>query len=141
MVSSEPERTMKTETHLRNLKESLAVLEECIEKGLVDRQRTIGFSTSAACADMLEILLHEKNLIDPGFIINHEWLKSKNRIKEKFPFEFPMKKEILDLIFKIEEKRNILCYGKPQEVEVIQEILNNFNKLRKIFREVGIDAE
>ena len=52
-----------------------------------------------------------------------------------------MKKEILDLIFKIEEKRNILCYGKPQEVEVIQEILNNFNKLRKIFREVGIDAE
>ncbi|MBS3099408.1 hypothetical protein J4462_04300 [Candidatus Pacearchaeota archaeon] len=132
---------MKVEVHKRNLKESLAVLEECIEKGLIERQRTIGFSTSAACADMLEILLHEKNLIDPGFIINHEWLKSKNKIKEKFPFDFSKKEEILSLIYKIEEKRNILCYGKPQKEEEIREILNNFNKLRKIFLEVGVDAE
>jgi len=130
---------MKIETHLRNLKESLSVIEECIEKGLVERQRTIGFSTSAACADMLEILLHKENLIDPGFIIKHEWLKSINKIAEKFPFDFPKKKEILNLILNIEEKRNILCYGKPQEIEVIQEVINNFNKLKKIFKEAGID--
>ena len=91
------------------------VIEECVEKGLMERQRTIGFSASAACADMLEILLHKHSLIDPGFTIKHEWLKSKNKIKEKFPFDFPSKNELLNLIFKIEEKRDILCYGKPQK--------------------------
>ena len=130
---------MKTEIHLKNLKESLEVIEESIEKALVERQRTIGFNTSAACADMLEILLHKNSLIDPGFIIKHEWLKSKNKVSERFPFDFPKKKELLNMIFKIEEKRNVLCYGKPQPIEVIQEILADFNTLKKKFREAGLD--
>lgn len=130
---------MKIESHLENLKESLAVIEESIIKGLVERQRTIGFHASAASIDLLEILLHKDNLIDQGFIIKHEWLKSKNAIKEKFPFDFPKKEEILDLIYKIEEKRNILCYGKPQKLEITQEVLDNFNKLKKLFREAGIN--
>ena len=130
---------MKTEIHLKNLKESLEVIEESIEKGLVERQRTIGFNTSAACTDMLEILLHKNSLIDPGFIIKHEWLKSKNKVSERFPFDFPKKKELLNIIFKIEEKRNVLCYGKPQPIEVIQEILADFNTLKKKFREAGLD--
>ncbi len=130
---------MRIEDHLRNLQESLQVIEESIEKGLVERQRNIGFNTSAACADMLEILLHKNNLIDPGFVIKHDWLKSKNKTNEKFSFNFPQKESILSLIFTIEEKRNILCYGKPQKVEFIQEIVNNFNSLKQIFREVGIN--
>ena len=130
---------MKIESHLENLKESLAVIEESIVKGLIERQRTIGFHTSAACIDLLEIFLHKHSLIDPGFIIKHEWLKSKNSIKEKFPFEFLKKEEILDLIYKIEEKRNALCYGKPQKIETIQEVLNNFNQLKRLFKEVGIN--
>lgn len=130
---------MKIESHLENLKESLSVIEESIIKGLVERQRTIGFHTSAASIDLLEILLHKNNLIDPGFIIKHEWLKSKNAIKEKFPFDFQKKEEVLDLIYKIEEKRNILCYGKPQKIEMIQEVLDNFNQLKKLFKGVGIN--
>jgi hypothetical protein len=129
---------MNTETHLRNLKESLDVIKESIEKGLVERQRTIGFNTSAASADMLETLLHQKNLIDPGFVIKHEWLKSKNKTKEKLPFEFPEKSEILDLIFRIEDKRNILCYGKPQKEEVLQALLDDFNQLKAKVREAGL---
>jgi len=130
---------MKNEIHLKNLRESLEVIEEGIEKGLVERQRTIGFSTSAACTDMLEILLHKNNLIDPGFVIKHEWLKSKNKIEEKFPFDFPNKKELLNIIFQIEEKRNVLCYGKPQPREVIQQIVVDFNKLKEKFREAGLN--
>jgi len=130
---------MKIERHLENLKESLAVIEESVIKGLVERQRTIGFHTSAASIDLLEILLHKNNLIDIGFIIKHEWLKSKNSIKEKFPFGFPKKEEILDLTYKIEEKRNVLCYGKPQKIEIIQEVLDNFNQLKKLFKEAGIN--
>ena len=130
---------MKPESHSINLKESLEVIEESIEKGLIERQRNIGFNTSAVVVDMLEIFLHKKSLIDPGFIIKHEWLKSKNRIEEKLSFEFPKKKEILDLAFKIEEKRNTLCYGTPQNIETIQEVINDFNRLKKIFKEMGLN--
>ena len=129
---------MNIETHLRNLRESLEVIRESIEKGLVERQRTLGFNTSAAAADMLEAFLHSKNLIDTGFTIKHEWLKSKNKVKEKLSFDFPHKDEILGLIAKIEEKRNLLCYGKPQKEETLQELLTDFNALKEKFREAGL---
>lgn len=130
---------MKIEEHYKRLKESLQVIEECIKKGIVERQRTIGFSTSAACADMLEILLHKKNLIDPSFLIKHEWFKSKNKMEDKFTFEFPQKKEILFLVSKIEEKRNVLCYGKSQNAEFVNEVIDDFKKLKNKFKEVGVD--
>ena len=130
---------MNIEFHLKTLKESLEVIEENIEKGLIERQRNIGFNASAASTDMLEILLHKQSLIEPGFVIKHEWLKSKNKIQEKLPFDFPNKAKILELIYNIEERRNILCYGKPQKIEVIQEVLNNFNMLKELFKEAGID--
>ncbi len=135
MVSNEP---MKIEVHLKNLKESVEIIEESIEKGLIERQRNIAFNASAA-ADMLEMFLHKKSLIDPGFIVKHEWMKSKNKLKDKFPFDFPQKEEIFNLMFKIEEKRDVLCYGKPQKEEEIREIIENFNKLKEKFREVGLD--
>jgi len=130
---------MKIESHLQNLKESLEIIGECINKGLLERQRTIGFHTSAAAVDLLEMLLHKTNLIDPGFVVKHEWFKSKNKIEEKFPFDFSNKKEIISLMFKIEEKRNTLCYGKPQKIELLQDVINNFNKLKKKFHEVGLN--
>jgi len=130
---------MKIESHLKNLKESIEVIEESVEKGLVERQRNIGFNTSVACIDMLEILLHKNDLIDPGFIIKHEWFRSANRLKEKFPFDFPKKNEIIGLISKIEEKRDTLCYGKPQKLEMIQEVIDNFNILKKKFKEAGLN--
>ncbi len=130
---------MNTEAHWRNLRESLESVEESIEKGVQSRQRTIGFNTSAASTDMLEILLHQKQLIDPGFMVKHDWFNSKRKIGEKFPFDFPCKKEILDLIFKIEERRNLLCYGKPQKIELIEDVLENFNQLKTKFREAGLN--
>lgn len=57
---------MRIEDHKNNIRESIDVIEECIQKGtLTQRQRTIGFHCSAAGIDMLEVLLHKKNLIDP----------------------------------------------------------------------------
>lgn len=129
---------MKIEDHFKRLNESLAVLEESIQKGIADRQRIIGFCTSAGCADLLEILLHKNNFISPGFVIKHEWFNSRRKIEEKFPFDFPHKNEILELIQKIEGKRNSLCYGKPKKEEAIKEVIENFNKIQEIFREAGI---
>lgn len=136
MVADE---TMKIEDHKKQLKESLDVIRESIEKGLLERQRNIGFNTSAASADLLEILLHKNNLIDPGFTVKHEWFNSPNKIKDKFPFDFPRKKEILALMGEIENTRNTLCYGKPQEIEILIKITEKFNRLKLIFQEVGVN--
>ncbi len=133
--------TMKIEDHKKQLKESLEVLGESIEKGLLERQRNIGFNTSAASADLLEILLHKNDLIDPGFTVKHEWFNSPNKIKDKFPFDFPRKKEILALMEEIEQARNTLCYGKPQGIEVLIKITENFNRLKTIFQEVGVNEK
>ena len=130
---------MKQDVHLRNIKESIEVLNECIEKGLEERQRTIGFITSAAAVDLFEMILHTKNLLDQGGLLKHQWFRSKNKLEEKIPFDFPEKKELLELIFKIEEKRDILCYGKPQKVETLREVIVLFNTLKQKCKEAGLD--
>lgn len=127
---------MKIENHLENLKESIREIDEAIEKGLLEKQRTIGFHTSAGAIDMLEIILHENNLIDPGFLINHDWFNSEKKIKEKLSFDFQRKNEIINLIKNIESVRNKLCYGKKQKIEILEKVISNFNKLSKIFKEI-----
>jgi len=115
------------------------VIEECIEKGVIDRQRTIGFSISAGAVDMLEILLHKHNLIDPGVIIKHEWFNSERKVLEKLDFSFQNKDSIIKLMCAIETKRNMMCYGKTQKIEIIEQILHDFNVLRNILKEMGIN--
>jgi len=132
---------MNIEKHIDRLKESLEVLDESISRDLVKRQRTIGFNTSAASADMFEIFLHKNKFIDPGFIVKHEWFKSKNKVEEKFPFDFDSKKEIISILYFIEDKRNMLCYGSPQQESIIREVIAKFNKLKKLFKERGVQIE
>lgn len=127
---------MNVQSHLENLKESVAEIEEAVQKGLIVKQRSLGFHASAAATDMLEIVLHERNLVDPGFVAKHEWLNSPKKIKEKFPFDFPRKSEILSLSAKIEAQRNKLCYGKRQGEEILVRLLADFNSLKDIFVKV-----
>ncbi len=127
---------MHISSHFENLKESIFEIEQAIIKGITQKQRTLGFHTSAAAADMLEIILHEQNLIDPGFTIKHEWFNSKRKIQEKFPMSFQNKDEIILLISKIEAVRNTLCYGKRQPEEVLERLITDFNQLKKLFEEV-----
>lgn len=128
---------MKIESHLENLKESFREIENAIKEGLEKKQRTIGFHTSSAAIDMLEIILHKNKLIDPGFIIKHEWLNSKRKTEEKLSFDFPKKKEIIKHITKIESVRNKFCYGKRQKEKNLEEIVKEFNKLKELFIEVS----
>lgn len=123
---------MNIEVHQKNLKESIDIVEECIQKGILSkRQRTIGFHCSVAAIDMLEIFLHENNLIQPGMQIKHDWFTSKKRVEERLPFDFPKKGRITSLIIDIEEARNLLCYGKPQPEKTIMNVISKFNELRK----------
>ena len=130
---------MNIEAHIRNLKESLDVIKQSIERGLGERQRSVGFHTSAAMCDMLEILLHKKNLIDPGSAIKHDWFSSKRIAIERLPFDFPHKKEILEIMVSIENRRNTLCYGKQQTEKYIQSAIDDFNLLKSKLRECGLD--
>jgi len=132
---------MNIERHYEKLLESLEILDESISKNIMKRQRTIGFNCSAAAVDMLEIFLHRESLIDPGFVVKHEWFNSKRKIDEKFPFDFEGKERIFDLMQKIEDKRNALCYGTPKEEKVIKEVIMDFNKLKKEFLTKGVKIE
>lgn len=128
---------MKIEHHLENLKESVEEVENAVKEGLTKKQRTLGFHTSSAAIDILEIILHKYNLIDPGFIIKHEWLSSKRKIEEKFSFEFPRKEDILRHVTKIESARNKLCYGKRQKEEDLEAIAKEFSQLKDLFVEAS----
>ncbi|HLC80738.1 MAG TPA: hypothetical protein VJG31_03110 [Candidatus Nanoarchaeia archaeon] len=127
---------MKIESHLENLKESVREIERIIQSDLTGNQRSLGFHASAAAVDMMEIILHQENLIDWGFIVKHEWFNSPNKIREKFPFDFPRKKEMIFLASRIEGVRNNFCYGKRQEEILLESLVSDFNKLKEIFMEV-----
>lgn len=129
---------MKPEGHTQKLRESLAVINECIEKGVLERQRNIGFNTSAASIDMLELLLHKLNLIDIGFSIKHDWFNSERKVREKLNFDFPNKENIIKLMCEIENERNKLCYGNSKPLEEIEKVLSLFHKLKNVFKEEEI---
>lgn len=132
---------MKIEDHKKTIKESLEVIKESINKGLIERQRTIGFHCSTALANMLEIYLHTKNLIDPGSTIKHDFFSSERKALEKLSQQFENKEQILKLLAEIEKKRNIICYGKNQSAEYIEEYLKLFNRARGIFDSMGVAYE
>jgi len=127
---------MKVEAHLENLQESVREIEQAVQEGLLQKQRSLGFHASAGAVDMLEIILHEHKLIDPGFVIKHEWFHSSRKIAEKFPFDFPRKKEVLTLVAQIESVRNFFCYGKRQSEGSLEKVVHSFNALKIIFQEV-----
>ncbi len=127
---------MKIESHIKHLNESFDEIELAVTRGIESRQRTLAFHAFAAAVDMLEIILHKKNLIDPGFIIKHHWFNSTKVIEEKFDFDFPKKNEILKLMQEIELMRNPFCYGRRRDEEELRVIVDKFKKLREIFTEV-----
>ena len=128
---------MQIESHLENLRESIEEIEEAVQKGLAARQRSLGFHASAAAVDMVEIILHQRNLISPGAVVKHEWFKSQKKVAEKFSLDFPSKPEILALVMAIELVRNQLCYGKKQEEKVLEQVVHNFLTLKSLFVKVS----
>ncbi|MDP7079240.1 MAG: hypothetical protein QF415_05080 [Candidatus Undinarchaeales archaeon] len=131
---------MQPASHRARIRESVDVIEESITRGLVERQRTIGFHTSVSAVDMLELYLHELHVIDPGAVLKHEWFTSERRIAQRVPWSFEGRDKILPLLIRIESRRNLLCYSTPREEQVVEEVLVAFQELRKVFRRFGIDG-
>lgn len=131
---------MNIESHKRALKESLEEIRDSIRRGMTERQRTIGFHCSVAVADMLEMLLHKKGLIDPGTSIKHDFFASQRKANEKLP-DFENKNKLVKLIVSLERKRNQLCYGKPQTEEVMEDYMETFNKIKDLLEGMGVSYE
>ena len=104
---------MNIESHRRAIRESLELINESIQRGLEERQRTIGFHCSVAAVDMLELFLHSNGIIDPGKTIKHDFFTSERKALEKLTFSFEKKHEIVKLPVELESRRNSLCYGRP----------------------------
>ena len=132
---------MLIENHIRIIREGFSAVHWAIDQGIEEKQTTIGFYSSVIAVNMFELFLQEKKLIKSDYLLKHEWFKSKNKIREKIDFEFERKEEILDLLFKIEEKRNILCYGKKQSIDLINKMLEYIYDLKDIFEGLGVKIE
>lgn len=121
------------EEHKKAVKELEDDIEEKIRLHLItDRQKIIGFAASEASANCFAILLHIRNLISAGFNVNHKWFASIERAKEKFPFDFPHKNKILELLVREEQFRDRLCYGKSKSPNEAEEAVKTFFELKKI---------
>ncbi len=121
------------EEHESNIKEFLEDINEKMRAGLlVKRQKIIAFSASEAASNILELYLHKKNLVSSGFRVNHRYFSSKKQAERFFDFEFKIKKDIIDLMIKQEELRNILCYGKEKKEDKVKEAINNVYKLKEM---------
>ena len=127
------------EVHKENARNLIEDIEEKLRtETAVKRQKLIGFAASEASCDMLAILLHKNNLLDPGFNVNHRFFASEKIAQGKFSFEFPSKKELISLLVKQDECRTLLCYGKPKEENIVTGCVKNLFEIKKIIeKEIG----
>ena len=124
---------MKVEEHEKAYQEHKKNIDRFIEEEIEENQRNIAYNISQGGVELFAIFLHKFNLIrGSGDQIDHRIFKSKNLIEKKLPFNFPQKNKILELMRKIEEERNALCYGSRKPKARIEKIIIEFNKLRKI---------
>ena len=124
------------EEHEKTVKELIEDIEEKIRLNLVvKRQKLIGFAVSEASTNLFAIFLHKNKLITSGFHINHSFFVSEKRAEKAFNFDFRNKKEIIQILVKIENLRNRLCYGREKESIEVNEAIQLLFKLKKILEE------
>ena len=125
---------MTTEDEHKSIQDELEEdINEKINRGILSkRQKLIGFSTSEASTNLFARLLHKKELINPGFNVNHRFFASLQKAKDKFDFEFPNKEEILVLLVGQENFREKICYGKSKEDTLVKNAVKNYFKLKDL---------
>jgi len=127
------------EEHKNKIREHLEEIDDAIEEGIEKKPVTLGFHCSACAIQYLEFYLHITQSIPIGKVIKHDWFKRPQTsqkkeplIERKLPVSFKEKEIIYDLIYNLEEERNILMYGKPSKEQIIK-ILSTFLKIKEIF--------
>ncbi|MBI2675803.1 MAG: hypothetical protein HYX24_05060 [Candidatus Aenigmarchaeota archaeon] len=123
--------------HIKSIKSLFRDVEDKIKAGtLVEMQKLVGFACSEAACDLFALMLHRKNLISPGFNVNHRFFASEKIASEKFSFDFPHKAKLLPLLVNQERFRSILCYGRERERQIVEDCIKAAYKIREIVEEI-----
>ena len=121
------------EEHKKSFTTMIRDIEEKVRsKNEYERQKLIAFAASEASCDLLAIFLHNKNLTDPGFNVNHRFFASKKIAESRLEFNFPSKEIIVKLMVEQERYRNLLCYGKLKEEKHVLKCIENLFTIKKI---------
>ncbi|HLD49099.1 MAG TPA: hypothetical protein VJB11_01945 [archaeon] len=129
---------MKIEEHKKALEEHERNIRRCINEGIEENQRNLGYNVSQASIELLSIYLLKISLVPVSVNFDHRIFKNSDYIKKNFSFDFENKEKILGIMRKIEEKRNLLCYGKRKPIKDVEEMIEFFNNLKKI---IGVENE
>jgi len=122
--------------HEKIAKELIEDIEEKIRLGIiVKRQKIIGFAVSEASTNLFAIFLHKHNLITHGFNLNHSFFASQKRAENTFNSDFNNKKKVIEILVRIEELRNRLCYGRDKEAKEANEAIKLLFELKKMLEE------
>ena len=125
------------ESHKHTAKELIEDINEKIKVGiLVQRQKIVGFAASEASTNMFALFLHRKELISPGFNVNHKFFASSTRARVLFKEEFEEKNKILELLVKQEKFRDLLCYGKDKDEKTVIEAVENLFELKQMIEKL-----
>ena len=135
---------MRIEKHEEILNEVLDEIDASIKdkRGLLVHQRRLAFSISLGAVNLLEMYFHKLYIIKEGSKINHLWFKrKKDKIIEQLQKQItsPINSvddinKIIDLIIKLEEKRDDLAYGSPASEKILREKINLFFELKKLLK-------
>ena len=135
---------MKIEKHEVILKEVLDEIESALKdnRGLISHQRRLAFSLSLGSVNLIEIYLRKLDIMKEGSKINHMWFKRKDdTIKDYIQKQITVPlhsvadiDKIIEIAFKIEEKRDDLAYGAPSTEKLLQEKINLFFELKKVVK-------
>lgn len=127
------------EEHKKNVQQFIDDINEKIKADLlVERQKIIAFAASEAATNLLEYYLHKKEVISPGFKVNHRYFSSEKRAERYLDFPFSKKSEIISCMIQQEELRDLLCYGKQKKREKVEDAISNLMKLKSlVMQELG----
>ena len=108
-------------------------------RGLLVHQKRLAFCLSDGICNLLEGYLNQKGALKPGTKITHQWLKKKKENVLKILSEklitnvekLSKLNDILDVAFKIEDKRNEFVYGAKTNDKILRELIDIYLKIRK----------
>lgn len=126
---------MKIEEHRSALLEHERNITRCINEGAEENQRNLGYNVSQASIEMFSIHLLKLKLVHLSVNYDHRLFKNSVAVRASFPFDFPEKSRILGIMRQIEEKRNLLCYGKRKPLKEVQEMIMLYRRLAELIGE------
>ena len=126
-----------TEEHIKSIKVLMNDVDDKVRADMiVEAQKLVGFACSEASCDMFALMLHKKNLITPGFNVNHRFFASEKIAKKKFAYNFPQKSALLNFLVKQENFRERLCYGRDKKKDAVEQCIKNVYKIKAIVENV-----